>query len=34
MARTFERQVMELQVRVALLNRFSQMGRPQTVAVG
>ena len=32
-ARTFERQVVELQVRAALLNRFSQLGRPQTVAV-
>lgn len=32
-ARTFERQVVELHVRVALLNRFSQIGRPQTVAV-
>ena len=30
---TFERQVVELHVRVALLNRFSQIGRPQTVAV-
>jgi IS5 family transposase len=33
MARTFERQVVELHVRVALLNRFSQIGRPHTVAV-
>lgn len=33
MARTFERQVTELHVRVALLNRFSQLGRPVTVAV-
>ncbi|WCM95493.1 IS5 family transposase [Acidovorax sp. GBBC 1281] len=33
MARTFERQVVELHVRVALLNRFSQLGRPETVAV-
>ena len=32
-ARTFERQVVELHIRVALLNRFSQIGRPQTVAV-
>lgn len=32
-ARTFERQVVELHVRVALLNRFSQIGRPQTVPV-
>ncbi len=28
MARTFERQVVELHVRVAVLNRFSQLGRP------
>lgn len=33
MARTFERQVTELYIRVALLNRFSQLGRPVTVAV-
>ena len=33
MARTFERQVAELHVRVALLNRFTQLGRPTTVAV-
>jgi hypothetical protein len=33
MARTFERQVVELHVRVALLNRFSQLGRPATVAM-
>jgi hypothetical protein len=33
MARTFERQVVELHVRVALLNRFSQLGRPVTVAI-
>ena len=33
MARTFERQVVELHVRVALLNRFTQIGRPTTVAV-
>lgn len=31
MARTFERQVVELHVRVALLKRFSQLGRPTTV---
>lgn len=30
-ARTFERQVVELHVHIALLNRFSQIGRPQTV---
>jgi hypothetical protein len=33
MARTFERQVVELHVRVALLNRFTQLGRPTTVLV-
>lgn len=33
MARTFERQVTELHVRVALLNRFTQLGRPTTVPV-
>lgn len=34
MARTFERQVVELHVRVALMNRFTQFGRQTTVAVG
>ncbi|MEN9892770.1 MAG: hypothetical protein RLY78_3065 [Pseudomonadota bacterium] len=33
-ARTFERQVVALHVRLAVLNRFSQLGRPQTVRVG
>jgi hypothetical protein len=33
MARTFARQVTELQVRVALLNRFTQLGRTITVPV-
>ena len=33
MARTFERQVVERHVRVAWLNRFSQLGRPVTVAM-
>ncbi|RGE40951.1 IS5 family transposase [Comamonas testosteroni] len=33
MARTFERQVTELHICVALLNRFSQLGRPVTVAL-
>lgn len=33
MARTFERQVVELHVRVAVLNRFTQLGRPKTVSV-
>lgn len=34
MARTFERQVAELQIRAALLNRFTQLGGPVTVRVG
>jgi hypothetical protein len=33
MARTFERQVVELHVRAALLNRFTQLGHPTTVPV-
>lgn len=33
MARTFERQVAKLQVRVALLNRFTPLGRPTTVPI-
>ena len=33
MARTFERQVVELHVRVALLNRFTPLGCPTTVPV-
>ena len=33
MARTFERQVVALQVRVALLDRFTQLGHPTTVPV-
>ena len=33
MARAFERQVVELNVRVAPLNRFTQLGRPTTVPV-
>lgn len=33
MVRTFERQVVELQVCVALLNRFTQLGRPVAVPV-
>jgi hypothetical protein len=33
MARTFERQVTELHVRLALLNRFTQLGRPNTAPV-
>jgi len=31
MARTFELQMVELHVRVALLNRFTQLARPTTV---
>ncbi len=34
MSRTFERQITELKVRVAILNRFSQIGTPNTVRVG
>lgn len=34
MARDFERQVAELQVRAAILNRFTQLGTPTTVRVG
>jgi len=30
MARTFERQVVEFHVRVAVLNRFTKLGRPTT----
>jgi hypothetical protein len=33
MARDFDRQVAELQVRVAILNRFTQLGMPNTVAM-
>lgn len=33
MARTFERQVAESHVRVALFNRFTQLGCPTTVPV-
>lgn len=33
MSRTFERQVNELHIRAAILNRFTEMGRPQTTAV-
>ena len=31
--RTFERQVAELNIRAAILNQFTEMGTPQTVAV-
>ena len=33
MARTFERQVVELNVRAAILNRFTELGTPVTVVV-
>jgi len=33
MARDFERQVTELQVRVSILNRFTQLGTHETVRV-
>jgi hypothetical protein len=33
MARDFDRQVAELQVRAAILNRFTRLGAPTTVAV-
>lgn len=33
MSRTFERQVNELHIRAAILNRFKELGCPQTVAV-
>ena len=33
MSRTFERQVSELHIRADILNRFTALGRPQTVAV-
>ncbi len=34
MSRNFDRQVAELQIRAALLNRFTQLGTPETVRVG
>lgn len=33
MSRTFDRQVNELHIRAAILNRFTELSRPQTVAV-
>ena len=33
MARTFERQIAELNIRVSILNQFTELGTPQTVAV-
>ena len=33
MSRTLERQVNELHIRVAILNKFIELGRPQTLAV-
>lgn len=34
MARDFDRQVTQLQVRASILNRFTSLGTPQTVRVG
>ena len=34
MARDFDRQVAELQIRAAILNRFTALGTPQTHRVG
>ncbi|SFI10258.1 hypothetical protein SAMN04488021_1741, partial [Paracoccus aminovorans] len=34
MARDFDRQVAELQVRIAILNRYTALGTPVTEAVG
>ena len=33
MARTFERQVAELNIRASILNQFTELGTPKTVAV-
>ena len=33
-ARDFDRQVAEVQIRVAVLNRFTALGIPTTVAIG
>ena len=33
MARAFERQVAELNIRASILNQFTELGTPQTVAV-
>jgi hypothetical protein len=33
MARNFEHQVVELQIRAAILNRFTRLGTPTTVRV-
>ena len=34
MARDFERQVAEIQIRIAVLNRYTALGMPDTEAVG
>ena len=34
MSRQFDRQVAEVQIRVAVLNRFTALGTPMTVAAG
>ena len=33
MAREFDRQVAELQIRTSILNRFNTLGMPETIAV-
>jgi hypothetical protein len=33
MARDFDRQVAELQIRAAILNRFTKLGKPTTVVM-
>ena len=33
MAREFDRQVAELQIRTSILNRFTALGTPETIAV-
>jgi hypothetical protein len=34
MARDFDRQVAEIQIRIAVLNRYTELGIPVTEAVG
>ena len=34
MARDFERQVAEIQIRIAVLNRYTALGIPVTVSIG
>jgi len=33
-SKTFKRQVVELNVRISILNRFTELSSPETVAVG